>query len=33
MIKPVLVKQKQWIQHVLEADFKKKLSLKLAQES
>lgn len=31
--KPVLVKQKQWIQHLLEADFEEKLSLKVAQES
>lgn len=28
--KLVLVKQKQWIQHLLEADFEEKLSLKLA---
>lgn len=32
MISLVLVKQKQWIQCLLEAVFEEKLSLKLAQE-
>lgn len=32
MISLVLVKQKQWIQRLLEAVFEEKLSLKLAQE-